>query len=146
MFEGSCLCRAVQYRAAELIGPYVFCHCRSCRKANGSAFAANIASPVETFELLAGADVLQRYESSPQKYRYFCGRCGSPVYTTVGRDPGVVRVRLGTLDTPFEEQPAAHIFVGEAAAWHTIVDGAPRFDAWPSGDLSIPGSKQPPSD
>jgi len=39
--EGGCLCGAVRYRVAALAGPVLLCHCGQCRKAQGSAFAAN---------------------------------------------------------------------------------------------------------
>jgi len=45
MFEGSCLCGQVQYRLTAEPGEFGYCHCKSCRKASGSAHAAN--APVE---------------------------------------------------------------------------------------------------
>ena len=143
MFKGSCLCRSVQYQASELIGPYVYCHCESCRKSNGSAFAANISSPIDTFEISAGSEFVKAYESSPKKFRHFCTNCGSPLFTKVGDNPKVVRIRLGTLDTPFSDKVAAHIFVDDKAPWHQLDDATTKFAAWPDTDaLSIPGSRQ----
>lgn len=140
---GSCLCGGVGYRIAEIAGPYVYCHCRSCRKASGSAFAANVPVPVEAFSLLHGREQVRYFESSPGKRRHFCGHCGSPLYTTVDARPDTVRVRLGTLDTVFAEPPAAHIFTDEMAPWHSIADGAPRFGGWPDARaLPLPGSRQ----
>lgn len=143
MLEGSCLCGKVRYRASEVVGPYVYCHCRSCRKANGSAFAANVAVPRTGFEIRSGQDMLAAYESSPGKLRHFCRNCGSPLYTTVGPNPDVVRIRLGTLDTEFAAKPAAHIFVEENPAWHEIADSAPRFARWPDrAEVPLAGSRQ----
>ncbi len=143
MLTGSCLCGAARYEAHEVIGPYVYCHCRSCRKANGTAFAANIAVPVAAFRLVSGTAQLRSYESTPGKLRYFCGQCGSPIYTAVGEAPKMYRIRLGTLDDAFAERPAAHIFVGEKAPWHAIEDGAPEYAGWPDPKaLQISGSRQ----
>lgn len=143
MHKGSCLCGKVAYQAGVLQGPYVYCHCSSCRKGNGSAFAANIAVPIEEFSLVQGEAFLQQFESSPGKRRFFCGNCGSPLFTKVGADPKFVRVRLGTLDTDFSDLPIAHIFVEEKAPWHTIDDAASQFQAWPTREsLKIPGSRQ----
>jgi hypothetical protein len=36
---GSCLCGAVRYEATGPAGPMVHCHCRTCRKAHGTAFS-----------------------------------------------------------------------------------------------------------
>ena len=144
MYKGSCLCGSIRYEAKELNGPYVYCHCTSCRKASGSAYAANVSSPIDTFRVVSGERYSQSFESSTDKFRYFCSRCGSPLYTIVGKDPSVVRLRLGALDSTFTEPPAAHIFVSEKPGWHTISDTLPQFDLWPDSEaFTIPGSRQP---
>ncbi len=143
MIQGSCLCRRVTYQATELVGPHVYCHCESCRKASGSAFGANVSAPMNGFSVLSGAGQIAVYESSPGKRRHFCRNCGSPLFTTVGDDPDVVRVRLGTLDSLYNRELAAHIFVEEKPAWHEIEDSAPQFERWPErSKIAIPGSKQ----
>jgi hypothetical protein len=80
MYEGSCLCKSVRYEVTGELGDFGYCHCTSCRKASGSAHAAN--SPVDRarFRLLSGRETLREYESSPGKLRAFCGNCGSPIY------------------------------------------------------------------
>ncbi len=143
MISGSCLCGSVCYQAADIVGAYVHCHCASCRKASGSAFAANVAVPAASFEITAGEALLSSFESSPGKRRYFCSRCGSPLFNKVGANPDLVRVRLGSLDSAFSEPPAAHIFTAEKAPWHDIPDGVPQFAAWPEpAAVAIPGSRQ----
>ena len=144
MYKGSCLCGQVKYEAQELNGPYVYCHCTSCRKASGAAFAANVSSPIDTFRIVSGESYLQSYESSKNKFRYFCSHCGSPLYTIVGNQAKVVRIRLGTLDSNYTEKPSAHIFVTENPSWHIIGDDLPQYDLWPDGaEFTIPGSRQP---
>lgn len=39
MIEGSCLCGAVAFAADRLASPSGHCHCDTCRKAHGAAFA-----------------------------------------------------------------------------------------------------------
>ena len=58
MIEGSCLCGGIRYQYDGEIEEISLCHCAQCRKAQGSAFAAN--SPVDSarFKLLAGAEPL----------------------------------------------------------------------------------------
>ena len=147
MHRGSCLCGTVQYEADRVQGPYVYCHCESCRKSSGTAFAANVSVAVNEFRVVSGAEQLTTYESSPGKVRHFCGQCGSPLYTKVGRDPKFVRVRLGSLDTDFSQHPSAHIFVAQKAHWHTIDGHRTQYAEWPDvEDVKIPGSRQSASD
>jgi hypothetical protein len=145
MYEGSCLCRGVRYRLTAELGDFGYCHCTSCRKASGSAFGANAPVDREHFHLLAGSDTLREFESSPGKRRAFCGRCGSPIYAYLAATPEVLRIRLGSLDTPFAKHPLAHTFVADKATWEPIEGARPQFDEWaPRSVLHQRGSKQGP--
>jgi hypothetical protein len=140
---GSCLCGSVRYEVDGDLGDFGYCHCRSCRKASGSAHAAN--APVERvrFRLRSGADSLREYESSPGKLRVFCGGCGSPIYAYLESSRETLRLRLGSLDTQFSKQPRAHTFVSDKAAWEPINDTLPAFSEWASkAVLDQPGTRQ----
>ncbi|WP_295643852.1 GFA family protein [uncultured Methylibium sp.] len=123
---GGCLCGAVRYRIDGEPGPIVLCHCSLCRKAQGGAFAVNAPVRAADFHLLAGAEVLTAYASSPGKWRSFCARCGSPIHSRRDDRPEVLRLRIGTLDTPIAGRPAAHIHVASKAGWWTIDDDLPQ--------------------
>jgi len=143
MFKASCLCGQVSLQALAIETPYVYCHCPSCRKSSGSAFAANVSVPIDSFEIVSGHDCISTIESSPLKVRHFCKQCGSPLFTKVGAQPAYVRIRLGALDTEFSEAPSAHIFTDQKAPWHEIKDDHPQYAAWPDASaVPIPGSRQ----
>lgn len=127
MLKGSCLCNSVQYEIHGQLGPIVMCHCSRCRKANGSAFATNAAVNTSEFHLIEGQEALAEYESSPNVFRVFCGKCGSPLYSRRPAQPELLRLRIGTLDTPIEGKPTAHIFVGSKAEWCEIDDRLPQY-------------------
>jgi hypothetical protein len=135
MYEGSCLCGSIQYQVDGELGDFGYCHCRSCRKASGSAHGAN--SPVDRtqFRLLGGSETLREYESSPGKFRAFCCKCGSPIYAYLTASPEVIRLRLGSLDTPFDKQPRAHTFVADKAFWEPLDDALPQFPEWAAKDV-----------
>jgi hypothetical protein len=126
MIRGSCLCGAIRYEIRGDLGPIVLCHCVQCRKAQGSAFAANAAVSTADFTIVAGGEALAAYESSPGKKRHFCRHCGSPIMSARDSAPGFVRVRIGTLDDPGEARPTAHIFVASKAGWDEIRDSLPQ--------------------
>ncbi len=143
MYQGSCLCKSIRYEIAGELGDFGYCHCTSCRKASGSAHGAN--SPVDraNFRLLIGEETLREFESSPGKFRVFCSNCGSPIFAYLASSPDVLRIRLGSLDTPFTKQPKAHTFVGDKASWEPIDDDLPQFDEWaPRTVLHQRGSRQ----
>lgn len=127
MHNGSCLCGTVRYEIRGELGDGVYCHCSRCRKANGSAFAANAPVAAKDFVVVAGASSLKTFRTEAGVERLFCSNCGSPIISRRDSMPDVVRVRLGTLDTPPEAAPRAHIFVGSKAAWFEIHDDLPQF-------------------
>jgi hypothetical protein len=144
MYQGSCLCRSVAYEITGELGDFGYCHCTSCRKASGTAHAANAPVARADFHLVRGIDALIEYESSPGKLRVFCGRCGSPIYAYVRAAPEYLRLRLGSLDTPFTGQPKAHTWVSDKAPWAPIADDLPQFSEWaPRSVLVQKGSRQP---
>jgi hypothetical protein len=144
MHQGSCLCNAVKFEFSEFVGDLVYCHCKSCRKSSGSAFGVNISVPIASFNLIEGKEKIKSFQSSPTKRRHFCGDCGSPLYTKVGQYPSVLRVRLGTLDSEFNKQPVAHIFMSHRAGWDEPNNQVPSFSEWPPNEvLKIHGSHQP---
>jgi hypothetical protein len=144
MYKGSCLCRRVQYEVVGEIGDFGYCHCTSCRKASGSAHAANASVERADFVLTSGGDELREFESSPGKMRVFCARCGSPIYAYQLADREIIRLRLGSLDTPFAKEPKAHTWVSDKASWEPIEDKLPQFPEWaPKSVLVQKGTRQP---
>lgn len=127
MHVGSCLCGAVRYEVHGELGPITVCHCRRCQKATGSAFNAVAPIATDDLHLLSGKDALAEHESSPGVHRVFCGRCGSPLYSRRDAMPDMLRLRLGTLDTPVSGTPGKHIYTAYKAGWFDIHDDAPQF-------------------
>jgi hypothetical protein len=98
-----------------------------CRKAQGTAFATNAPVEVAKFRITQGEPVLRTYSSSPGKWRCFCSTCGSPLFSKRDSHPGVIRLRIGTLDTKITARPTAHIHVASKAEWFEILDGLPQY-------------------
>lgn len=142
--RGSCLCGRITYETSEELSDFGYCHCRSCQKASGSAFGANGGVARAACTLTDDSALLREYASSPGKIRAFCSNCGSPLYAYLMDSPAVIRIRLGTLDTPFTKQARAHTFVSEKAGWEAIDDELPQFETWASRDVLVQsGSRQP---
>jgi hypothetical protein len=127
MIEGGCLCGGIRYRVTGKLGPAGYCHCKQCQRASGSAFAANAPVRTKYFELLSGSDLVADYESSPGKYRCFCRRCGSPVWSRRTSEPDILRLRLGSLDGDPGRRPLGHVWVDFKAPWYEILDALPQY-------------------
>lgn len=133
MHRGSCLCGVVTYEINGEIGNGYFCHCKRCRKASGSAFASNARILPDQFRVVTGHDSLKSYyHQASGLIRKFCAECGSPIISE-RTEPAIMAVRLGTLDTPINKKPIAHIFVNSKAEWDEITDNLPQFAERPTG-------------
>jgi hypothetical protein len=135
MLRGSCLCGNVQYEIEGEPRWTYQCHCGKCRKASGSSFATNIIVDADKFRITAGRDRLRGFESSPEKFRYFCSDCGSPIYSHGEKTKQIVSVRCGTLDQDPGVRLAYHAFVASKADWVEIRDDCPQFAEWPDPAL-----------
>lgn len=126
MLRGSCLCGTVRF---ELRGPprvVYYCHCGKCRKQSGSSFATNVIVRKDDLAIIAGEEALSSFESSPNKRRFFCSGCGSPIYSHGDKTKHIVSVRCGTLDSELPLHPSVHAFVASKANWVNICDGLPQ--------------------
>ena len=126
MHTGGCLCGAVRYTIEEDLAPIEICHCSQCRKAQGSAFAANIPARRANFRLVRGEDKLSEYRATPSKRRVFCSACGSPLFSQRDDAPDMIRLRAGTLDEPVSAAIGFHFMVASRASWWTISDDLPQ--------------------
>lgn len=123
-FEGGCLCGAVRYRVTRKPRWIAHCHCQSCRRQTGSPMTTFVGVDSDALTYLAATP--QRYESSPQVWRSFCGRCGSAIAFEATRWPGEVHLYLGSLDRPEDFPPQGHVHVAEQIPWLHIADDLPR--------------------
>jgi hypothetical protein len=122
--RGSCLCGRIRFEIDGRLDGIQLCHCSQCRRASGSAFAANLPVRARDFRIVAGEP--KSYESAPGKERLFCGDCGSPIISRAAGDPGMVRVRAGLLAEPVETKAVFHFHVASKASWLPISDDLPQ--------------------
>ncbi len=133
MYEGGCLCGAVRFEITGGIHNIVYCHCSRCRKAQGSAFAANGIVHADGFRIVSGLESLTGYEFSPGRTKYFCSVCGSPIMSRQEAVPDQVRVRLGTIESEIRQRPMAHIFATSKANWEEITGDLPQYEGYEPG-------------
>jgi hypothetical protein len=138
MLTGQCLCGAVRFEIDGSLGPVIYCHCSMCRRANGSAFAANSSVQKSAIRILSGRELLTEYKSSPTSSRQFCSRCGSPLFGG-DIDSPITRVRLGTLDDSAGARSIAHIWIGSKSDWFEITDKLEQIDKEPPDSYCAPG-------
>jgi hypothetical protein len=127
MYTASCLCGGIAYEINGDLAPIQICHCSQCRKAQGTPFVTNIPVSTSAFRLLKGQELLNSFESSPGKRRYFCKVCGSPIYSARADTPEVMRIRAGSLEGDLQTRPAVHIYYESRTNWFDVNDDLPKL-------------------
>lgn len=131
--DGGCGCGAIRYRVAGKALWAANCHCRSCQRATGAAFASWAGFAEENFTVIRGT--LAAHASSPGVRRGFCGNCGGPLTFASDHWPDEVHILIPTLDDPGAIAPRAHIYLEHKLPWLELGDGLKQFQRFP-GDES----------
>jgi hypothetical protein len=129
---GACLCGAVTYEATGEAQRFYFCHCSRCRRASGSAHAANVFLQPGTLRFITGAEQIRTYRV-PEAVRFanhFCGICGARLPRQAGAD--TVVIPAGSLNDDAPIAPQARIFMDSRAPWSCHGDQLPCFEQLPT--------------
>jgi hypothetical protein len=129
---GGCGCGAVRYEVTSPLVAAVYCHCTRCQRRTGAGFSANARTEPGSFRVIQGEDRLRAWRPEGGAEKWFCGDCGSALFSRTAE--GQVGVRLGSFDSDPGIRPSARQFVAYAAVWEEIPqDGLQRF---PESSLS----------
>lgn len=133
LIRGRCLCGAVRFRLLPPTDFVAHCHCTSCRLSHGAPFVTWTSVPKERFSFEAGESGIAWYRSSRYVEWGFCRTCGaSMLYRAVETGhpeaPKLDRVYVtaGSLVTPLDRVPAAHVSYEEHLPWVRVPDGLPK--------------------
>lgn len=126
---GGCMCGTVRWSlATPPIGSGI-CHCNRCQRRTGSASSYSALATKADLRILDGEDAIRAYRPEDGWHKYFCGECGSALFTLNPDSPDVVGMRMGGFDADPGVRPAFHQFTAYAPAWAPVPDdGLPRFE------------------
>ena len=127
---GSCLCGNIQYSFENDPAVSGICHCKNCQKQAGSAFSTLAAVPKAEFNMTGEPTLYQDSDtaSGNSVERYFCGTCGSPIYSALGSQPDTLFLKTGTLNDTSFFQPGFHAWCSTKQDWVTLDDNVPQMD------------------
>jgi hypothetical protein len=116
-FTGGCLCGNVRFEASGRPYRVGLCHCLDCRKHHGALFHASAIFPQDAVKI----------EGEVRDYdgRFFCPRCGSPVF---GRTGDEIEVNLGSLYVPGRLLPTYESWIVRREPWLPPFPLARRYE------------------
>jgi hypothetical protein len=125
---GGCNCGAVRFEVELPFESANYCHCTRCQRRTGTAAAANVRTRAGAFRVTQGEDRLRAWQPPDGYDKYFCGDCGSALFSAPGDDFNQVGLRFGVLDSDPGIRPSWRQYVAYAASWEEIPDdGLPRY-------------------
>ncbi len=125
---GGCGCGAVRFEVTAPLEAAGYCHCTRCRRRTGTAASITAIVRSGSFRVVSGEDRLRAWKPADGFEKWFCGDCGSALFSRNPDDHEQVGVRLGAFDGDPGVRPAWHQFVAYAAPWEPIPDdGLPRY-------------------
>ena len=130
--HGSCLCGQSRFTIVPPFRGFQYCHCSRCRKASGTAHAANIFVLKDQLAWLEGEGGAKRFDLPEAKWwsTAFCGACGAAL-PWLSRNGRAWVVPAGALDDDPGEKPRRSIYFGSKASWYEHVSDMPMFDTFP---------------
>jgi hypothetical protein len=124
---GGCLCGTVRFEVSEPFVSSNYCHCTRCQRRTGTAASVNARAKPGTFRVITGEDRIRSWRPPEGAEKFFCGDCGSALFSRSGPGGESYGVRLGTLDADPGIRPAWRQYTAYAAPWEPIPDdGLPR--------------------
>ena len=129
---GACNCGAIRFEVdGDPLGAIV-CPCTRCQRRTGAGASPNIVVAPDQLRVVEGEDVITSWSPEEGNDKWFCPRCGSPVYASNTARPQFVVVRMGVLDEDPGVRPGMRVFTADAAAWDPVPDdGLTHFEAGP---------------
>ena len=130
--SGQCLCGAIRYSFPNDPAMTGVCHCKNCQRQAGSAFSTRAGVPVDGCNVTQGQ--LKLYADADTKSgstvsRYFCGNCGSPIYSAVPAYPDQIFLKTGTMDETVDFAPQFHAWCSTKQNWVQLEDGIPQMES-----------------
>ena len=128
--HGACHCGAITIEGDADPEKVSICHCTDCQTGTGSAFRVSVPVPGETFNMIGepASYLKTTAESGKPRLQAFCGRCGSPIYSTTpgeGRQASYM-VRVGILRERDQLAPKRQNWYRSARAWVTGLGALPK--------------------
>jgi hypothetical protein len=81
-----------------------------------------------SFRIVSGEDRLKAWTPDDGWQKWFCGDCGSHLFSRDPKDHDHMGIRMGAFDRDPGVRPDSRQFTAYAAAWEPIPDdGLPRF-------------------
>lgn len=138
---GHCLCKDVKIKIdreclTDKSNHVFLCHCDNCQRAGGGLSSLCFMLPNEKAELIDEKNLIKKYNdtgttSKEILERYFCSKCGSPIYSKSSKFPSnLIVIKLSLFVNKVEQlpPPTVELFCKQMMKWEKRIDGTTYYD------------------
>ena len=123
-----CACGAVKVVARGEPSSVVACHCLACQQRTGSVLGVGAYFPAESLTISGATTEFDRPTDSGNSFSTrFCPSCGSSVYWSSGKNPGLVGVAVGAFADPAFPAPVRSVWEQSMHPWVQVGVAAQHF-------------------
>jgi hypothetical protein len=130
--DGSCSCGAIKVEGEADPARVQICHCTDCQTGTGSAFRVSIPVPGASFNMTGQPTIYIKTtaDSGKPRAQAFCGRCGTPIFSTTVGDgqQASYNLRVGILRQRDQLTPRRQQWWRSARPWIATLDALPKIE------------------
>lgn len=129
---GGCRCGAVRYESTD--DPVISgnCHCLECQRSSGTGHSAVVAVHSDSLQVTGEVRYFDHIsDSGNTASNGFCPTCGSPLFGKTSGMPGLMAIKVGSLDDPSGFRPGMAIYAARAQPWDPADPALPSFPGMP---------------
>ena len=125
--DGQCHCGHIRYEATIDPERVLICHCTDCQRLTGSPFRLTALCDGTAVKRTGDAPAIyvKTGGSGAKRNMYFCGGCGTPMFSSSADGAGEWGIRWGSINQRAALIPKRQIWIGSAVAWLCDVTGLP---------------------
>ena len=125
---GTCSCGAVKLVARGEPSGVVACHCVECQRRTGSVFGVGAYFPEEAVTISGVTSEYDRATESGHEFRTrFCPKCGTSVYWSAGKNPGLIGIAVGVFADPSFPAPVRSVWERSMHEWVRVEPAGQHF-------------------
>jgi hypothetical protein len=127
--KAQCQCGQLTAEVSEKSLITIACHCIACQRRTGAPFGVLAYHRRDQVTVAGDAKAFTRTSDAGNAFTtHFCPACGSTVYATLGKQPGLIGIAAGALADPAQTAPAWSVWEQSRHHWVTLPEDVKHFD------------------
>jgi hypothetical protein len=124
----SCSCGSLRVEVMSEPQSVVACHCIACQRRTGSVFGVGAYFPAEHISVAGESRTFVRPTAAGHQFTtHFCPTCGTSLYWSSGKNPGLVGVAVGAFAEPSFPAPVRSVWERSMHPWARIAVADQHF-------------------